>query len=183
MINVKKKIEENTEYSIRMPDGKVQKFAYYGEKENGRLILLNTRFGTLTSMNAAYFMKLISGKYPCVKRPYNVEYPEGYEQVKTSQEGGDVAKKIENYNARIEKEGHEYADREIKEMLKWAARLKTLPEREEEVIKKELKIAPHTLGENLEQFVSDEYKGSMVQMFDAYEKVKGLLKGTAWDVK
>ena len=183
MINVKKKIEENTEYSIRMPDGKIQKFAYYGEKENGRLILLNTRFGTLTSMNAAYFMKLISGKYPCVKRPYNVEYPEGYEQVKAPSVGEITAKKIENYKARIEQEGKEYADKETKEMLKWATRLKTLPDHEEEILEKELKIAPYTLGENLEQFANNEYKDSMVQLFDAYSKVKGLLKGTAWDVK
>lgn len=183
MINVKKKIEENTEYSIRMPDGKIQKFAYYGEKENGRLILLNTRFGTLTSMNAAYFMKLISGKYPCTKRPYNVEYPEGYEQVKAPSESEIMAKQIENYEARAEKKEKEIVDKETKEVLKWAARLKTLPNREEEILEKELKIAPHTLGENLEQFLSDEYKGSVVQMFDAYEKVKGLLTGTAWDVK
>ena len=113
----------------------------------------------------------------------DAQYPEGYEQVKAPSVGEIMAKKIENYKARIEQEGKEYADKEMKEMLKWATRLKTLPDHEEEILEKELKIAPHTLGENLEQFANNEYKGSMVQLFDAYSKVKGLLKGTAWDVK
>lgn len=182
-MNGKKKIEENVEYSIRMPDGKVQKFAYYGEKENGRLILLNTRYGTLTSMGAAYFMKLISGKYPCTKRPYNVEYPEGYEQVKAPSEGGNAAKKIEDYNARKEQERAEEIDKYNKEILKYAARLRTLPDREAEILEKELKIAPHTMGDNLEKWVLGTYEGSNVQIVEVYEKMKTLLKGTAWDVK
>lgn len=179
MNNGKKKIEENTEYSIRMPDGKVQKFAYYGEKENGRLILLNTKYGTLTSMGASYFLKLISGKYPCTKRPYNVEYPEGYERVKEQPSVMSAPK--QTVNVGLSKE--ETADKETKEMLKWATRLKTLPMDIEEILEKDLKIAPRTLGENLEKWVSGEYEGSNLEILEAYEKARKLMKGTAWDVK
>lgn len=180
MYNGKKKIEENTEYSIRMPDGKVQKFAYYGEKENGRLILLNTKYGTLTSMGVAYFMKLISGKYPCTKRPYNVEYPEGYEVPKATVAMTKEPKQlIINDESKIKVD----EDKETKEMLKWATRLKTLPARESEILEKELKIAPQTLGEDMEKWVHGDKSVSPLQILTAYEKAKKLLKGTAWDVK
>lgn len=182
MYNGKKKIEENTEYSIRMPDGKVQKFAYYGEKENGRLILLNTKYGTLTSMGAAYFMKLISGKYPCTKRPYNVEYPEG-EPPKAPSAGEIVAKNIDRYLERKEKEREEERKKFDIELLKWVQRLKTLPDRESEILQKELKIMPKTLGENLEKWANNTYEGSNFEISEIYEKVKKLLKGTKWDVK
>ena len=180
MYNGKKKIEENTEYSIRMPDGKVQKFAYYGEKDNGRLILLNTRYGTLTSMGAAYFLKLISGRYPCTKRPYKVEYPEDYEAPKATVAMTKEPKQlIINDESKIKVD----EDKETKEMLKWATRLKTLPARESEILEKELKIAPYTLGENLEMWVKKGIISSPLQTIAVYEKAKNLLKGTAWDVK
>lgn len=180
---VKKKIKENIEYTVLM-NGKVQKFAFYALKENGRLCLLNTKYGTFTFMGAAYFIKHITTKKHLIcEKPYSVEYPEGYEQVKASPEGETAAKKIADYNARKEKERAEERDKYNKEALKWAARLKTLPEREEEILEKELKIAPHTLGENLEKWIADTYDGSNIEIADAYEKVKGLLKGTAWDVK
>lgn len=179
MYNGKKKIEENTEYSIRMPDGKVQKFAYYGEKENGRLILLNTRYGTLTSMGAAYFLKLISGKYPCTKRPYNVEYPEGYEKPKELT----PSEKYKQYLDKKEKERDKEREELDIELLKWATRLKTLPDREAEILGKELKIAPHILGENLEKWANGIYEGPQAQISELYNKVQTLLKGTPWDVK
>lgn len=58
-----------------------------------------------------------------------------------------------------------------------------MPDREAEILEKELKIAPHTLGDNLEKWVFGTYEGSNVQIAEAYEKTKTLLKGTAWDVK
>lgn len=178
-----KKIERNTEYTIIMPNGKTQKFAYYGEKANGRLILLNTLYGTLTSMNAVYFLKLIGRNRRVSTRPYNVEYPEGYEQVKAPSEFINTAKKIEECNARKEQERAKENDKYNKETLKWAARLRTLPDREAEILEKELKIAPHTLGDNLEKWILGTYEGSNAQIAEAYEKATTLLKGTAWGVR
>ena len=180
MNNGNKKIEKNTEYAIRMPDGKVQKFAYYSEKENGRLILLNTKYGTLTSMGASYFLKLISGKYPCSKRPYNVEYPEDYEKTETSSTNKPNFIQVPKVGCKKEEENNCN-----KEMLKWAKRLKTLPARESEIVERELHIAPDTLGENLEKWVTQgiNFEGSPLQTIEAYEKVKKLLKGTEWDIK
>ena len=183
MYNGKKKIEENTEYSIRMPDGKVQKFAYYGEKENGRPILLNTKYGTLTSMGAAYFMKLISGKYPCTKRPYNVEYPEDYKVRKAPSAGEILNKGVERYEERLKQQDKETVDKETAEMLRWATQLKTLPERESEILERELKIAPQKLGEDLEMWSKDGVIVSPLQTLTAYEQAKKLLKGTEWGVK
>lgn len=180
---VENKIEKNTEYTVLM-NGKVQKFVFYGLKENGRLCLLNTKYGVFTFMSAAYFIKHITTKAHLIcKKPYEVEYPEDYEQINASSKGENAAKKIEEYNARREKARAEENDKYKNEALKWATRLKTLPEREEEILEKELKTAPHTLGENLEKWINGTYKGSNVQIAEAYEKVKTLLKGTAWDVK
>lgn len=180
---IESKIEKNTEYAVLI-NGKLQKFAFYDLKENGRLRLLNTKYGTLTSMNASFFIKRISSKkYLVDTRPYAVEYPDGYEQVKAPPVGESTVKNIDNYSARKEKERTEENDKYNKEILKWALRLKTLPEHEEEILEKELRIAPHALGENLEKWINGTYEGSNVQIAEVYEKVKRLLKGTVWDVK
>ena len=76
---VESEIKKNTEYAVFI-NGKLQKFAFYDLEENGRLRLLNTKHGTLTSMNASFFIKRISSKkYLAGTRPYDVEYPEGYQ--------------------------------------------------------------------------------------------------------
>lgn len=168
------RIEENTEYSIRMPDGQVQKFAYYGEKPNGRLILLNTRYGTLTSMGASYFRKLISGKYPCSTRPYLVERPE--EEYKPTPI-------VTDQNTTSEHKVSKEEDIETKKILKWAQRLKTLDAREEELLEKEIKVKPYLLGEWLVEWTENRFQGSISEMLGAFEKIKKLLKGTRWDVK
>lgn len=178
MKNGIEKIERNTEYTI-MLHGKWEKFAFYSLKDNGRLCLLNTRYGTLTSMNASYFLKLISGKYPCSKRPYKVEYPEDvliHDSDNTMSQPAIVHEKNKDENLVSE-------DRSTIELKKWAFRLKTLPLDVEETLEKDMGVAPKELGEKLEKWVKNEYQGSVLELIGQYNRVKELLKGTEWYVK
>lgn len=177
-------IEKNTEYSIKMPDGKIQKFAYYGEKENGRLILMNTRYGTLTSMSALYFAKLIK-KYPCKTRPYNVEgifEEEATAPMKMPKETVVVDTLQASLNKTEEKRKIQ-EERQRKLYLKWAFRLKSLPIDVEIKLRDSVKIEPRILGENIEKWVSGNYNGSILELLAKFGEVKNLLQGTEWFVK
>ena len=190
---IKKEVDEkvlrDTEYTV-LTNGKWQKFAYYGMKDNGRLILLNTRYGTLTPMSASYFLKLISGKYPCSKRPFKVEYPEDINGETTQQEKpvkrseGPYLQKIDSEYLKREKEKKikekEKSDAETK---KWAFRLKTLPLDVEEKLTKSVGIAPRELAEGLEKWIEGTYQGSVARLMGYLFNIQNLLKGTEWYVK
>jgi len=172
-----RQIEKNTEYSIIMPDGKLQKFAYYGEK-NGRLILLNTRYGTLTTMSASYFLKLIR-KFRCKTRPYKVEYVEDFEQesveVKKPTQIETPAKKPVTAPKKDDTDG------KLEIIERWSMRLKTLPLDVEEKLQKDLKIHPRELARDLDLFNENKLPGPL-KTLERFSRVKELLKGTPWDV-
>ena len=177
MKNGIEKIEKNTEYTILL-HGKWEKFAFYSVKENGRLCLLNTKYGTLTSMNASYFLKLISGKFPFATRPYKVEYPEDVQdrQEITQKQSIDIYEK----HRVAERAAEEKAEKELKQ---WIIRLKSLPLNVEETLEKDLKVAPRTIAENLDKWNKKQYSGSVIELMGEFNRVKGLLKGTEWFVK
>ena len=68
-------------------------------------------------------------------------------------------------------------------MNRWGLRLKTLPPDINETLEKELQVSPRVLGENLEKWGRNEYKGSVLELYGKYNRVRELLKGTEWYVK
>ena len=178
MKNGIEKIEKNTEYTV-FTQGKWSKFAFYGVKENGRLILLNTKYGTLTTMNASFFLKLIDNKHPHSSRPYKVEYPEDVSAPGKCSEKpvqAPVDSVIERNNAKEE----EY-DEQTK---KWAFRLKTLPPDVSEKLEKEIGLAPLELGQRIEKWIEGKFEGRpYADILEPLHRAQGLLKYTEWYVK
>lgn len=187
---IEEKIKKDTEYTI-MLNGRWQKFAFISVLENGRLCLLNTRYGTLTKMSASYFIEHINTKkYKVYTRPYNVEYPGDINGETTQQEKpvkrseGPYLQKIDSEYLKREKEKKikekEKSDAETK---KWAFRLKTLPLDVEEKLTKSVGIAPRELAEGLEKWIEGTYQGSVARLMGYLFNIQDLLKGTEWYVK
>ncbi|MDY6367879.1 MAG: hypothetical protein SPL13_05150, partial [Clostridia bacterium] len=155
-----------------------------GEKTNGRLILMNTRFGTLTTMSALYFAKLIK-KYPTKTRPYNVEgiFEDEPSAILPPEEKKVVVDPIAITLAKDEEKRKQEAEKSAALTVKWAFRLRTLPCDVEQKLREQIKIEPKILSENLEKFVAGDYKGSPLELLEKFGAVKELLKGTEWYVK
>lgn len=159
--------EPNIRYSFRMPNGNRHSFVYYGKNEKGRLLFINTTYGTLTSMTPARFSFMFA-KFPKELSPYILEehYPATKAQVQSKE------------SERLERQRQEDAQRKAesdKQFQTLIYKLKTLPIDVEYTVNKELGINVHQIASEIES-----EQNFNLYTADIVLKLVNLLKGTPY---
>ena len=159
--------ESNIRYSFRMPNGTWHSFVFYGISENGRLLFINTTYGTKTSMTPKRFSFMFE-KYPKTVSDYILE--NHYPTTKAEKQAEEVAR-IER--ERKEKERQEAEQQE--NFKKAIFKLKTLPINVEYSVNHSLNINVKELAQELES--EDNFN---TQTCETYLRVVDLLAKTPY---
>lgn len=155
--------EKNVRYSFRMPNGKWHSFAYYGTSESGRLLFINTTYGTMTSMTPARFSFLFS-QCPKTVSPYVMDnvFPESPADPVSEQAKPDPAE--DRKRAKVEQD--------FKLLIH---KLRTMPIDVEDTIRQSLHIEVKDLAEDLEK-----RNNFNMTTADCYNRLQRLLNGTPY---
>ena len=134
--------EPNTRYSFRMPNGIWHSFVFFGTAENGRLLFINTTYGTKTSMTPARFSFMFS-KFPKTVSEYVLEnrYP-----TTAAQRQAEEQKRAE----KLRKEEERRKAEEDEKFKKLISRLKTLPIDVEYTVNHALNLNVQEIAQKLE---------------------------------
>lgn len=162
-----KEPEQNVKYLIQFPDGRWHGFVYRGTTDTGRLIFINTMYGTETSMTPERF-SYISTMYPHTTSPYVLDehYPLAAESIRAEKERREEQKRAE------ERALQEKADKQFKQAV---FRLKTLPIDVEDTIAKAVGINPRAFAVQIE-------KEFGIQEADTFRRISALLERTPYSL-
>lgn len=135
--------EPNTRYSFRMPNGNWHSFVFFGTADNGRLLFINTTYGTKTSMTPARFSFMFA-KFPKTVSPYILEnhYPTA-----AAQKQAEDMKRAEE-QTRQEEEKRKNDEEKFRKLIFC---LKTLPIDVEYTVNQSLNLNVRKIAEDLER--------------------------------
>ena len=159
--------EPNIRYSFRMPNKTWHSFVFYGTAENGRLLFINTTFGTITSMTPARFSFMFA-KYPKTVSEYILE--NHYPTTKAERQAE------EQKRAEMQRKEEERQKTEEQEKFnKMIFRLKTLPIDVEYSVNHSLNLNVKKLAQEFENENNFNTKTC-----EEYIRVAKLLAGTPY---
>ena len=156
--------ELNIKYSFRLPNGQWHHFAFTGEKtSNGRLVFINTTYGSQTTMTPARFSYLLT------KAPHRLsEYVLNLDDVVNT-----LATIKESAAEETLKQQTEEAEKNEKKFGQIIFKLKTLPIEIEYTIEKEC-------GIRLLEFCNDIKTHFGLAEAETLNKISGLLQNTRY---